>query len=38
MRQINEIKKDMEEVERKLDSMRDKEDKESWEIIHSLYR
>lgn len=38
MRQINEIKKDMEKVERKLDSMLGKEDKESWQTKHSLYK
>lgn len=38
MRQISEIKKDMEEVERKLDSMLGKEDKESWQTKHSLYK
>lgn len=35
MRQINEIKKDMEKVERKLDSMLGKE---NWEAIHPLYK
>lgn len=38
MRQISEIKKDMEEVERKLDSILGKEDKESWQTKHSLYK